>query len=373
VRAFLHDSRYSMNEVEIGLRSDLNTIYDGDAFFKRIICRRDPTNTWEIYLEEDGGSAVRLSESGSSLKSIFIILATVRLNPIIDQKYSINNSVFCVEEPENNLHPALLRRLLDFLANSRLNSNSSLIITTHSAAAIDWATRREDTNTYHVRRKNGDSTVSFAKEYTALRYLIEDLDIRASEILQANGVIWVEGPSDRIYIRKWLNLLSEGTLIEGVHYSIMFYGGKLLSHLSSLPESDLSDAISLLRLNRNMALVMDSDRRMLKNGSFRSILNETKRRIIAEAEQVCGFVWTTAGKEIENYISKRLVKVVSNGSVTEVDQFSSVPDALKNWSKDKIMLAHAVTVPMQLEDLDVLDLNQKVIRLVEIVQRWNAA
>jgi hypothetical protein len=45
-------------------------------------------------------------------------------------------------------------------------------------------------------------------------------------------VIWVEGPSDRIYIRHWLKL-ADAHLTEEVHFSIMFYGGKLLSHLSA--------------------------------------------------------------------------------------------------------------------------------------------
>ena len=32
--------------------------------------------------------------------------------------------------------------------------------------------------------------------------VLDDLGAKASDIFQSNGIIWVEGPSDRIYIKK---------------------------------------------------------------------------------------------------------------------------------------------------------------------------
>lgn len=55
---------------------------------------------------------------------------------------------------------------------------------------------------------------------------------KASDILQANRVIWVKGLSDRIYINKCINLWSNGTLKEGKDYQCVFYGGRSLSHLT---------------------------------------------------------------------------------------------------------------------------------------------
>ena len=52
-------------------------------------------------------------------------------------------------------------------------------------------------------------------------------------------------------------------LVEGIDYSVMFYGGRLLSHLSlSREEPGLSaeELIKLLRINQNSAIVIDSDR-----------------------------------------------------------------------------------------------------------------
>ena len=370
IRAFLYDSKYRMEEVEIELRGDLNRIYAGDMVVRRILCREDTEyNQWEIYLDTDG-SPIRLSQSGSSLRSIFTILATVRLNHFVAAESSIDGNIFCVEEPENNLHPALLRRLLDFLAEFAIVKNINLIITTHSATAIDWGARRGDCNIYHVRRLNSGSVIEHAKEYRGLRSLLEDLDVRASEILQANGVIWVEGPSDRLYLRKWIELESEGNLLEGVHYSVMFYGGKLLSHLSSLPPNEVGEAISLLRLNKNLAIIMDSDRRRLSNGRFRASINATKSRLMEECKLIGGYVWVTQGKEIENYISSRLVQNFDS-KIYDVDMYTSVPDVLQSMG-DKISIAHKVAEYTDQDDLNVLDLKDHLGKLCQHIRKWNS-
>ena len=59
----------------------------------------------------------------------------------------------------------------------------------------------------------------------------------------------------------------------------MFYGGRLLSHLSAV-DPEVEDYISLRRLNRNLVILMDSDRG--KNGAR---INETKRRVRGEFDQ----------------------------------------------------------------------------------------
>jgi len=105
----------------------------------------------------------------------------------------------------------------------------------------------------------------------------------------------VEGPSDRIYLRHWLKAV-DPELEEGLHYSIMFYGGRLLSHLSA-NDQEVDDFIALRQLNRNLAILIDSDKSSPHTG-----INETKKRIEAEFATDGGFAWVTAGREIENYV-----------------------------------------------------------------------
>ena len=368
VRAFLYDSELDMNEIEVGLLNDLNFIYQSDANFLRILCQQDKGGRWEIFLESDESGVVRLSQSGSSLKSIFIILATLRLNPLVSRDRRLPSTVFFVEEPENNLHPALLRRLLSFMHKQAAEDGFHLIITTHSSAAIDWSSRESGASLFHVLRADEGVIISTVQEYGNTRRLIEDLDIRASEILQSNGIIWVEGPSDRIYINRWISLISSGQLIEGQHYSVMFYGGKLLSHLSCANPDGDTQFIELLRMNRNSALVMDSDRRKLKSGRFRSHINSTKRRIRDEARKSNAFIWVTEGREIENYLATRLVRSIS-GSPKTPGQYESVPSMI--GISDKIELARRATEAMTADDLDILDLKSRLESLRVQILQWN--
>ena len=98
----------------------------------------------------------------------------------------------------------------------------------------------------------------------------------------------------------WLRALAP-RFVEGVHYSVMFYGGRLLSHLSP-KDPDVEGFISLRRLNRYSAVVMDSDR-----DSAEASVNDTKLRIQDESEEGPGFAWITHGREIENYVDAEIL------------------------------------------------------------------
>lgn len=308
LRAFINSEDLPRQLVEVDLLRDLNEIYLGDSDFTEIICQEhEASGNWEIYLREDNKGDIRLSQSGSSLRTVFLVLAFLRLYPAVKETGSTSRLIFCLEEPENNLHPALLRRLLDFLARQRDERGFSLVITTHSPICIDFAAKRDDATILHVRKDDGRTVCGNVLDYAGQSSILEDLDVRGSDILQANGIIWVEGPSDRIYIKKWIDVMAEGRLREGAHYTFMFYGGKVLSHFDALPPEELPKKIAMLAVNRNIAVVMDSDRRpqpwRTKTGKQRKPqkqLNATKREIIRQVEKHGGYAWVTAGKEIEN-------------------------------------------------------------------------
>ena len=136
----------------------------------------------------------------------------------------------------------------------------------------------------------------------------------------------------------------DAKLIEGIHYSIMFYGGRLLSHLSAL-DPEVTEFISLRRLNRHISILIDSDR--AKQGGR---INDTKRRVKTEFDNGPGFAWITKGREIENYVPpiilEECVKKVHPSAVrlASVGQFDNslhyknskgamVKDVDKVWSE----------------------------------------
>jgi len=143
----------------------------------------------------------------------------------------------------------------------------------------------------------GGPILSDGDSLSALR----DLGVKASDILQANCVLWVEGPSDLVYLKRWLELVSPD-LIEGRDYSIMLYGGRLLSHLSIERDKVPEELIHILKINQNAVVIMDSDRKKV-----REHLNKTKQRVREECERNGGICWVTDAREVENYLPKRVV------------------------------------------------------------------
>lgn len=310
IQCFINRSSLHSELVEKDILNALNEIFAHDAVFKDIVCQIHDDSSWEIYLEEEHKGRIALSKSGSGLKTVFTVLACIFLIPQIEGK-GLSNYVFGFEELENNIHPALLRRLNDYIYRSSKKNDFIYFLTTHSNVLIDQFSKQDDAQIIHVRHTKANSECTTAKTYIENNGILDDLDVRASDLLQANGVIWVEGPSDRAYLNRWINLWSDGQLKEGTHYQIIFYGGRLLSHLSAEMPDAVDAGISILNTNRNACIVIDSD-----IDNMQDDINETKKRIKGEFEKRGYFCWITKGKEIENYIPSEIV-----------DQFLKISDS----------------------------------------------
>lgn len=195
--------------------------------------------------------------------------------------------------------------------------------------------------------------------------ILDDLGVKASDIFQANGIVWVEGPSDRIYIKKWLRII-DPELEENEHFSFVYYGGKLLSHYSACEEDEMID---LLLVNRNSAIVMDSDIKVAGG-----TINKTKKRITEEFGRKKLFCWTTEGREIENYIHFQSVKnAYGIDCLTQIGKYQDFKDYVSEV--DDTFESHKVQTAEKLEFdetmLDVLDLKQRIKSLSKTIRSWN--
>jgi len=378
VRHFLNESDKPEERIEKEVLRDLNEIMGEDGHFDRIQIKSEIASQpnkagngengaeekWQIYLSESGSDKrFGLSEVGSGLKTILLILLQLH-----NYNGPHGNLLFCFEEPENNLHPAIQRRLFDFLYRWSEGKGDRFFITSHSSVPLNLYFGRPHTAIYHVEKIEGQSSCKLLENLSDARCILDDLGISASDILQANGIIWVEGPSDRIYINAWLKLAGS-PYKEGVDYSFLYTGGKNLAQLSADDES-VTQLIQMLLINRNAVLVSDRD-----EDSETDKLNVTKQRVICELTRKNFICWVTAGREIENYLSLTTIQKIFptfTGTLTRYGHFSeAIEPVFPNFSNKKREFAELISSKFDPEDLKALDLESKIQSLLSEIKKWN--
>lgn len=271
-----------------------------------------------------------------------------------------------IEEPETHLHPESLRTLMTVIKRE-LKGQS--FITTHSPVLLDTEIASQ---VYRIEHDGMKSTAVCCSGLSDYYEILDDLDVRPSDLLQANVVIWVEGPTDRMFLKKCLALRSS-PWHEGLHYLIAWYGGALLSHVTAGKEAD--QLVDLLRLCRNVVVVCDSD----KDGED-DTLSAAKKRVCEEVVSAGGLCWITAGREIENYFPdtvlartyQRLLDL--EDAPIQLGKFDRLEEAIreqldepargKKWAwrydRNKRRLMLEILADLRSEELDRFDLKDRL-------------
>ena len=372
IRVFLNDSSYDETIIEDTLLKAVNEIMSPEAVFDSIRVQQVQDGygdvRWEVFLKEEGMSRCPLSRMGSGLKTIILVLLNLLVIPELDE-YKNKKMVYGFEELENNLHPAMQRKLFEYIYEFAEMHDVQVFITTHSHVAINAFYDKDDAGIFHVYKQDGRAFVKRIESYLDKTRILDDLDVKASDLLQSNGIIWVEGPSDRVYIKHWLDLYFPDRFVEGVHYQFLYYGGRLLSQYSA---EEVTELISVIKTNRNAVIVMDSDKR---NRNAR--LNDTKKRIIAEFDALGMMSWVTKGKEIENYIPKTAIEAALEVSLkAQCGQYELFPGYIEKYYRGftgkKVRFARCVVDHMTEENMaGMMDVKKRVTELGGRIAEWN--
>lgn len=229
--------------------SELDDSGDSDDFNDNPLfaySKDDDKDSIYIYLNDDRKmpNKISLNAIPSGWRAFINIIIWLE-----DQK---EETICLIEEPETHLHPKLQRILIENINRIQKERNLQVFIASHSTVFIDplaW----ED-NDVALFSSDGYRIIDQIDKVE----LFSNLGIKPADALQSNGILWVEGPSDRIYIKNWLELYAKKynkkNMIENIHYSFILYGGAVMKYYSSSNHD-----INLTEINKNSLFIIDDD------------------------------------------------------------------------------------------------------------------
>lgn len=181
-----------------------------------------------------------------------------------------------IEEPEITMHPSIQRILIETLINKF--KNLQIFITTHSNHFLDLTyDYPDDVAIFSFEEEEKEKFI--IKNVTNNAKILDLLGIRNSSVFLSNCIVWTEGVTDRMLLRKLLEL--EKILYkEDYHYAFAEYGGSNLENFNFAP-NDNSNSVNVESITKNNYLIIDNDDiktitnpKYIRRKNLKSILGE---------------------------------------------------------------------------------------------------
>jgi AAA15 family ATPase/GTPase len=220
-------------------------------------------DTIEIQIGED--PQFPIFHVGDGLQQIIIITSAAYLNT--------EPSIFFIEEPEQSLHAGLLRQLAKFLIE---HTNHQYFITTHSNHLLDLIDHRDQITIHKVSKLRDQEKIQIEEYSDTDRSLLDELGVRPSSVYLANCTIWVEGITDRFYLRFFMKEYVKSLVdpdkkrkfegfLENYHYAFVEYQGGNLAHWN-FDDDDVdnseTDGLCAIRNSASAFLICDGDTKL---------------------------------------------------------------------------------------------------------------
>ncbi|WP_273977866.1 AAA family ATPase [Vibrio parahaemolyticus] len=350
-------------------------------FFGQDIALVPRIDTDVVYFKEGDREERPIYDLGDGIQSIIMLTYPIFM--------ATKPTMFFIEEPELYLHAGLQRTLVETYANHK---EHMFYITTHSNHFLDIAQERDDVSIQQVRQsEEGETEVTPAAEFEEL---LTELGVRASSVLLANCSIWVEGITDKLYLRTYLNKYIEelrekgyeqkanqlSSYHENLHFVFTEYQGSNITHWY-FGESNSGEHINSTparKLNHKILLIADADIdgkgdrvEMLKQDlgdsfillDWKEIENYIPQEIIIKTAEAR---WNTFnGKKECKFNSSNITQVGlfeknNEGIGRTLERYVQKPKELKRnfysddsgTIKDKVKFCHTAIEIMNSEDTD---------------------
>lgn len=178
--------------------------------------------------------------------------------------------LFFIEEPDMSMHPSMQRTFLEVLSQF---DQHQYFLTTHSNHLLDLTFDFSDISVFHFAKGEGkEAKFKIHAASTGDQSILRDLGVRNSSVFLANSTIWVEGITDRLYLRAYMSkyckeLAEEDELLakrlgrfrEDLHYSFVEYQGSTLTHWGFDPDDQDLKRIKATYICAHAFLVADGD------------------------------------------------------------------------------------------------------------------
>ena len=310
----------------LGQRSDREKVRDFENFLSETffqnrevnIVPRDGSDV--LYIGIGGGEEYPIYNLGDGIQSIIILTYPLFFN-------QGRELLFFIEEPEHGLHPGMQRVFMETLMREEFSS-FQYFLTTHSNHLLDITLDINQVSIYTFEQdRSRTDDAHFLIENVDNEHIntLELIGVRNSSVFLSNCTIWVEGITDRIYIRRYLDVYQEDKGVkfkEDLHYSFVEYAGGNITHWSFLEAPDPEHPnIEVERLCGKLFLITDKDDAGLKKDGTADKRYTKKQLRHQKLRRSLGDRYCCLDcREIENTLSPEILKkVVQDYEGSEVD------------------------------------------------------
>lgn len=244
--------------------------------------------------------------------------------------------LFFIEEPDMFMHPSMQRSFLEVLSQK---DHHQYFITSHSNHFLDMTIDFDNISVFHFSKHEGTQPQFHIRPSSPRdREILLDLGVRNSSVFITNATIWVEGKTDRLYLKaymkKYIDELEYSDpkkyselikLKEDYHYSFVEYQGANLTHWSFEPDEKETKEIKASYVCAHAFLIADGD-----------VATKGDRKVVY-TDMLGDRFYLLEVKEIENLLPVEILReIVANkfekyqGDINSIDY--------KKYSKPKIPL-----------------------------------